>query len=965
MNDAVTEARAWFVLRRALPALRAFVALSLAALGEGVIRSGNSSGLGLALYLTAIALFAWGAWPPLPPPVEATIRAKGLPLRGAVLGAALLAAGALTFLEVRRLSQGAEKAAEAPWIAAILLLAAGSVAAGPVTAFSPRWSLPPLTGRLRKGLFAAAVVAILALAAAARLPALDRIPYGINADEGDQAMVAIQLLRGTRDDGLFGVGWYHIGMLYFHALAAVMRYSGVSVGGARVFGALCGIVTVALVLWIGVRGFGRRAGLLAGTLAAAIGPMLQFSRETTCAGPTATLWTASAAFFLEAARTGRVWAWVLAGLTGGASIYFYPTGRLWGVVAAVVTLGLIARGPRGIRGKLVAGTTLAAAAAFAIMTPFFHKVVGNPGLFFVRARETSVFVKENPRRLGYYDPSWSTGKLLAVQAEHAVGIFNRYPDGNYFWPTGKPILPPALAALTLLGLGACLLRARDPRLLLLSAWFWLGFVGVIVTVETPNLHRMSTAVPVLALFAGLALDEVARRLVALAAEGTPRFGRMAGSAATAAAGLASLALSGREIVFYFGDYAKSDAWPSPRAEGQGIAALGPGTWALSLGREFHMANSGWIYLYAPEVQRGGILAPGSCLPVTLPANRDLAFVVYARQPHYLPLVRELYPGGQTERITHFPEIHVYDIYRVPWRAWAERQGALAEPPGGSAVRVPTLGAPPPDAAPGPVRWMATLRAPRFWNYGIRAGPGPARVSIDGVLVLTVAAGSGSAETAVSLAQGDHHVVLEGVVGPRGEAALFQWAMADEGGLVGKESVWETVVTPRLFPDRAPPGGLFGRLVRDGRPEIRRVDRTVASGGIGEEILWAPPFEAVWTGELLVAEAGRYGFRFDAQGEVELRLGGRVVYRRSGEEAGAPLLETELSKGRHPLEIRYRATGAPGFIEWRWRPPSGIESVVPPSVLVPPRGAGIGPPLPVSAIGPGSLQPSVRPVWLRW
>ena len=965
MSEAAAKVKARSLLRRAPPALRAFVALVLAALGEGVIRSGNSSGLGLALYLAAIALFAWGAWPSPPAPEEATAPLRGLRLRRAILGAALLGAGALTFVEVRLLLQGAEKAAEAPWEAAILLLLAGGIAVGPVTGFSPRWSLPPLSGRIRKGLFVAAVAAILAVAAATRLPALDRIPYGINADEGDQAMVAIQLLRGTRDDSLFGVGWYHIGMLYFRGLAAVMRFSGISIGGARVFGALCGVLTVGFVLWIGVRGFGRRAGLLAGMLAAALGPALQFSRETSEAGPTITLWTASAAFFLEAARTGRAWAWVLAGLSGGASIYLYPTGRLWGVVAALFTLGLVVHGPRGARGRLVAGTALSAAAAFAIMAPFFQRVVRNPGLFFVRAHETSIFVKENPLRLGYYDPSWSTGKLLAVQVEHAVGIFNRYPDGNYFWPTGKPILPPALAALTLLGLGASLLRARDPRLLLLSAWFWLGFVGVIVTVETPNLHRMSTAVPVLALFAALTIDEVARRVEDLAAESAPPFRRIAAGTVAAAVGLAGIALAGRELHFYFRDYARSDAWPSPRAEGQGVAALGPGTWALSLGREFHMLSSGWVYLYAPDVPRGGVLAPGSCLPVPLPANRDLAFVIYARQPFYLPLVKELYPVGETERITHPPDVHVYDVYRVPRAAWAARQGALATRAGGGTIRVPTLGVPPPDTPPGPVRWTATLRAPRFWNYGFRAGPGPARLSIDGVTVLEMAPGSDAEEAAVSLAQGDHHVVFDGVVGARGEAPLFQWAMADESGLLGGTPGWGSVLTPLLFAEARPPGGLFGRLVHEGRPEIQRIDRTIATGGICEEIPWGPPFDAVWTGELLVPETGLYGVRFDAQGEVELRLDGRVVYRREAGDEGSPVRETELSKGAHALEIRYHATSAPGFIEWRWRPPSGVESIVPPSVLAPTPGAGLGRPRPLSVIGPGLLQPWERSVALRW
>jgi hypothetical protein len=952
-------------IRRALPVALALLALLLAGGGEYVIRSGNSSGLGLALYLAAIALFAWKAWPPPAAPGAAPPAAARPGLRLALLLGGLLGVAALTALEVRLLLRDDLKGAEAPWAAAILLLLLAAAFSGPVTAFAPQWSLPPLAGRFRKTAFAAAVVAILVLAAATRLPALDRIPYGINADEGDQAMVAIQLLRGTRDDSLFGVGWYHIGMMYFHSLAAVMRFSGISIGGARVFGALCGIATAGIVLVLGVRNFGRRAGLLAGTLAATIGPALQFSRETTCAGPTITLWTASAAFFLEAARTGRAWAWALAGLSGGASIYFYPTGRLWGVVAALFTLGLIARGERGTRGRLVAGTALAATAAFVVMTPFLQMIARNPGLFVVRARETSIFVPENPRRLGYYDPSWSTAKLVAVQLEHAVGILDRYPDGNYFWPTGKPILPPALAALTLLGLGASLLKVRDVRFLLLTAWFWLGFVGVVVTVETPNLHRMSTAVPVLALFAALVLDDTARRLSALAAGRAPRVAAAITGGIGAVAGLVVLALAGRELDFYFRHYAKADAWPSPRAEGQGVAAMGPGAWALSLGREFHMVNSGWIYLYAPDVLRGGVLAPGSYLPVPLPANRDLGFVVYARQPFYLPLLKEIYPGGETIRVTHPPDVHVYDVYRVPRAAWAARQGALAERPGAAPVRVPALGAPPPGAAPGPMRWAATLRVPRFWNYGFRIGPGPARLSIDGRPILDLPRGRAEAAVAVHLAQGEHHLVLDGEVDRGGAGPAVGWAMADESGALGDVPAWEAIPTPRLVPEASPPGGLFVRLLHEGRPEIRRRDRTIATGGIGEEIPWSAPFRALWSGQLRVPETGTYRMTFEAQGEIELALDGRVVFRKETNEGGRASGDVALTGGTHELEIRYEARSLPGFLEWRWRPPSGVDSIVPPSVLAPPPGAGVGPPEPIAVIGPGPLQPREKPVVLRW
>jgi hypothetical protein len=105
--------------------------------------------------------------------------------------------------------------------------------------------------------------------------------------------------------------------------------------------------------------------------------------------------------------------------------------------------------------------------------------------------------------------------------------------------------------------------------------------------------------------------------------------------------------------------------------------------------------------------------------------------------------------------------------------------------------------------------------------------------------------------------------------------------------------------------------------------------------------------------------------FDAQGEVEMKIDGSVVYRSEGEGEEMASGDVALTRGAHGLAIRYGAVHAPGYIEWRWRPPSGIESIVPPSALVPPPGAGVGPPQPLEALGPAEFQPREHPVVIRW
>ncbi len=531
---------------------------------------------------------------------------------------------------------------------------------------------------------------------------------------------------------------------------------------------------------MGIRHFGWRAGLLTGVILSTLGVALQFSRETSEAGPTATLWALSAAFFLEAARNGKAWAWIGAGIAGGASVYFYPTGRLWAVLAVLFCLYLLLRGPQ--RRRVAAGIYLAALAALVIASPFLFHVWQVPNELTIRAHETSIFVKENPLRLTYYRPTWSMRELLIAQFDHAMGIFNKYLDGNFFWPTNKPILPPVLAVLTLLGLGAASLRVKDRRLFLLSVWFWTGFVGVIVTVETPNLQRMATAVPLLGLFPALVLDDLARRAESIKA--SQRLGLVTRRAATAAVALLACVLAWREWRFYFGEYAAMDAWPYTRVEGATVAEQGKDAWVISLGDQFHMVNSGWVRLLAPFASRAGVLSPGSQLPLPIAADRGLAFLIYQRQAHYLPYLAEILPGGTVTRISHPPGIFMFFVYRVPKEAWARQQGALVSAPGSPAVRVATLGEPPPGWTkfPSPMRWSAALRVNQYWNYGFRIGPGPARLVIDGKEVLKVPAGEAAAVANVCLARGDHAILFEGVVGGAGQAALFEWTSPHAGKL---------------------------------------------------------------------------------------------------------------------------------------------------------------------------------------
>jgi hypothetical protein len=953
--------------RRLRPLGLALLGLLLAGLGERAIRTGNVSGLGAALYAAGIAAF-FAAAPRfrLEPGAAGPARGRN---RAAVLVPALLAMSAVAANAVALglyARDTLSKPAVSLWLASLVLIAAAGVVGWRANAWTPRWNEPALPeSRAGRILFAGAVLAIVAGGIAARYSALDRIPVGINADEGDRAATSIQFLRGVGDHHPFGAGWYHISNVYFRLLAVALRISGEDYVGARTFGAFFGVLGLLAVIAIGARHFGWRAGLFAGGLTAVLGAVLQFSRQTSESGPTAVLWALSALFFLEGARTGRLLSWILAGLAGGFSIYFYPPGRMWPLVAALFGLYVLLRGLAVPRGRVFVSVAAAAVAALLVSSPFLWGAWTTPGSFTVRARETTIFVKENPRRLAYYNPTWSTPRLVAAQVERAFGVFNRFPDANYFWPCDRPVLPPALTVLFFLGLGGAALSVRDPRRFLLATWFLVGFSGVVVTVETPALQRMAPAILTLGLFPAIALSDVVRRVAGAAPEGAGRMRAAVAGLATAAAAVVVLGAMDVERRFYFGTYATVDGpYSYPTNTGRTVAAQGHDTWVLALGPEFHMTNSGWVRLLAPETPHGGVLSPGSTLPLPLPANRNLAFLVYPRQPYYLPLLREIYPGGVETRVEKPHNGFMYTVYRIEKDAWKARRGVLATPSKGAPATVPSFGAVPPGVS-GAVVWSASLRVPRYWNYAFRAGPGPARLLVDGVPVVSVPRGTASGETVNAVARGDHFVVLEGeAAGGRGPSV--EWAEAGEtAAFTAAPPRWEPFPGSRLTPRGSPPGGLAGTVTIDRRPEIRRLDGALATGGLADEIHFGQPFRAEWTGFLSAPVAGTYRMTVVAPGETSISVDGRDVLATDGKTEGETSADVSLSAGRHAVAVRCRVERMPGVFEWRWTPPGGADAIVPPSALSPPAAWGVFPPQPLEALGPAEFQPRDQPVAIRW
>jgi 4-amino-4-deoxy-L-arabinose transferase-like glycosyltransferase len=921
---------------RAAPLAGGAAALALAIAGELTARWSGDPIAAIPIYLAAIVIWALTA---RPHPIDTELSSGRLGSPG-WLACGLAVAVVLDGIALVVL-RGDEhsNAAAWPWLASLAALGATAALAGRRDGWSPRWRGADREV-LRSPWTWLAVALVVGIAEALRLVRLDSIPLGINADEGDRGALSVQLVHGVPAPGIFEAGWYRISMVYFWTLAQTMRLFGTSYADARILGALAGTVTVATVTWIGLRHFGLRVGLIAGGLLAVAGVALQFSRETTEAAPTAMFWTISMAFLLEGVRSGRASSWIGAGVAGGAGLYFYPSGRSWVLLAVVFLAYLTALGFGIPRRQILLRGVLCLLAAVLVMAPFLSYGERHPEVLFRRATETTVLDRNNAVRLAYYNPSWSMPRLLGEQLVRSLGILDHVGDQGGFWPTDRPILSPVLAVLTLLGLGWSCLRWRDPRAVLLGLWFAVGLAGVVFTVETPSLQRMAVAVPALTLFAALLLEDLRGRVVDAARWLAPRWRGASRWATGIAIGVVVVWIAWTESSFYFRDYATADRWVRPNAEGRAVAQAGPGTLVITLGRSFHMVNSGWVRLLAQQTPRGGLEAPGSELPLSLPARTGLAFMLYPDQFAYLPLLRALYPGGTLKRFTRPTEGLMFVHYRVSQAKWARSQGARVKVAGGRSTRVRTLGEPPAGwrRFPTRMRWSAGLRAPQYGNYTFAARGADTTLLIDGVPVI----GDGrSPRATVALPAGMHAVELTATVTAPGQTPL-EWSGAP---VAGSSVPLRPVATSELYSRQVHPAGLLGRIEVDGERWDRRLDGTLATCCLYDAV--GRPGSRVtarWRGTLVAPRTGTYSMSAFSQGRLELRIDGELVLRSATDADSVTDARTRLARGAHTLYVKYRMSRSPGGIEWTWTPPGGRSSIVPPSALRPPRAAGPGRPL---------------------
>ncbi len=379
-----------------------------------------------------------------------------------------------------------------------------------------------LSRRLEIALF----VAILLVAAALRLAALDAVPPGLTHDEAGHGHDAISILNGARP--IYLTVGYGREPLYDYLNAAAMSVFGPSALTMRLTSAFAGILLIPIVYRLVRRWFDAPAALFTASLLAVSFWPIAVSRQalrstllpTLFAGAVLAFWSLRPSPQLSPSRergrpasprwgkgerlTRSIAPAVLFAILVAATLYAYiPARILWTIfVFFLLVLALFQR--TDVR-RMIAPTLLGLVAAGLLAWPMFNYLAAHPGA------EARLSMLDAPLQ------ALQRGDLPVVLNEVAAAIAAWFVPGRgddflAYTIRGRPVFDPITFGLFVFGVWLCLRNLRRPKYAFLLIWLLVGVSPSLLTGNDASLTRSIGALPVFYILPALAIVWIVERL---------------------------------------------------------------------------------------------------------------------------------------------------------------------------------------------------------------------------------------------------------------------------------------------------------------------------------------------------------------------------------------------------------------------------------------------------------------------
>ncbi|TEU16266.1 MAG: phospholipid carrier-dependent glycosyltransferase, partial [Anaerolineales bacterium] len=765
---------------------------------------------------------------------------------------------------------------------------------------------------------------------------LEFLPPSLHGDEAETGLQAIEIMEGRVDD-LFTIGWFDFPMLSFAIYALSMRVFGISIFGLRMASAIFGTLSLVPFYFLVRLLFGRQMALISTVLLAVSHWYIHFSRLGLNNVLTPFFECLAFYFLLKGLHSRKELDFVWSGLAIGFGLYTYHSSRLVPLIIPVFLAYRLITEKGFLRSHYREIVIMIAAATFAF-APLGLYFIEHSRQLMSRGEGVFIFTPSNLTHFFYVYHTRDPLRVLWIQTVHTLSVFNYRGDTSGQYGFREPILDFYTSVFFVLGLAYSLSQWRRREHFFLNLWFWATIVaGSILTVDAPFTPRLIGMIPVLFVFAGLALDKTWEQLrQAFKPKGKRYF-------ATAIA-LTLLLIACTNGDAYLNRYIRQQKPMSGSTElARYIHSLGPEYRTYLLGAPHLYFGFGSIRFIARGLEGVDVYNVADEVPIRSEVEEDVVFILLPSHLDALSFIRHYYPNGTLEEHRHVYGYLMFVSYRVSGGEIRERQGLVGryyrgenwqgEPQvirSGSMVEAEL-----PVSSSGSsllsypfsVVWEGTIFLPRYGRYAFGLDSSTqARFFLDGQLLIE--GGASYVEGEAMLPAGPHAIEVWSVQRSADDRVALYWTPPD-----GRKEVIPRYV---LFGDSEIHGLLGSYYVRgseDLTPFLKRLDPIIAFRNLEGP---GPSLIVEWEGCIHVPRFGRYTFETYSWDSSQVYLDGQLVV--DNEHQGRDVRTSgsiNLDQGYHDLRVQGEFLSGWRLLELSWAPPGEELRLVPSKVLIPP------------------------------
>ncbi len=603
------------------------------------------------------------------------------------------------------------------------------------------WQGPKLDWRLVLVL----LLLILVVAVGVRFIALDAYPNGLQSDEGNNGLDALKWLSGESYKPYAETNEGQATLFTF-IIAWFISVFGQSVQTLRMVSATVGVVTVLAFYFLAKEIYDQRIALLTTALLAADRWHITFSRIVYELILMPLVLTLQVLFLLKALKTGRRRWWALSGILLALGMNTYTAYRVVPFFFAAYFIYWLLTHRQRIRQDLE-GMIVFAFGMVVAVAPLGVYTIRNWNVFISRINHISIF--RDVEAMGSYAPLWSNLRktLYMFNWQGDFAALNNLP--------GAPLLHAVVALLLVLGIAWAI------------RWFWkelplfylLWFAAVVsvavlsVAHEAPTARRPIGLIPVIYLLVAAVFSQIWQAWEV--AWGEKRWKPLA-------IGLSIIVVfvMAANINSYFRvqavDSSVQNAYsPSESAIGEYLTTVPEDELVFMAPQYMHHSAIDFI---------GGThdIVPFNLtqhIPLRADPGQDAIFLLETLDDRLIPLLQQLYPGGELKmHQDQFGRV-LFLTYRIPRMAYQAARGLQAAYiPGDDPNQAPVRGeqisqldvdfsVQQPLAPPFVAEYDSALLAPQFGDYVFEliAEGGEGRLLLDGQEILRTLDDSQKAE----------------------------------------------------------------------------------------------------------------------------------------------------------------------------------------------------------------------------